>query len=172
MPRNNVGKQKRLDPRRRDFYKLRMNGKTVSEAADIICKSYNAKKRALYQDWEHRDEWGDYVIPEDEDKFLVQDALNRINDLRDKMHEIIKDPRATIAEKIKAIKALMTMELKVIDAYQSLGKVHREATTIRIEEEVERLNQIVTEVAGDDPIAQENLMRVILRYAESESSDN
>lgn len=168
MPRNNVGPQKRLEPRRRAFYKLMMEGNTLPETLDIICKSYNVKRTALYDDWKHRENWGNFVIPDKkEDTFLVQDALNRIDDLRAKMHEIYKDPMTTIAEKIKVGKILINLELNIIEAYQTLGKVHREATTIRIEEEKEKIQKIVTDIAGEDVETQEKVVGVLLEYARS-----
>ena len=172
MPRNNVGKQKRLDPRRRETYKLRMQGKSWTKITELLGPKYKVARTTLYQDWKHRDEWGDYVIPEpEEDKYIVQDALNRIDDLRDKMHEIIDNAEATITDKIKAVGKLMTLELRVLEAYQSLGKVHREATTVRIEEEVERIQKIVTDIAGDDIKTQEKVVEVLLEYARSNTEN-
>jgi hypothetical protein len=172
MPRNNVGKQKRLDPRRRETYELRMQGKSWNKIAELLGPKYNVARTTLYQDWKHRDEWGDYVIPEpEEDKYIVQDALNRIDDLRAKMHEIINDPEATIKDKITAIGKLMKMEIRVLEAYQSLGKVHREATTIRIEEEAERIQKIVSDIAGDDIKTQEKVVGILLEYARSNTEN-
>jgi len=169
MPKANIGTQSRLDPRRRHMYKLYIEGKPLAEIVDIIRKDYKVSKAALYLDWKHRTEWGKYVIPEEDERFIVQDALNRINSLRKKMHEIIDDPHTTNAEKISAIGRLFKLELKILEAFQSLGMVHREATTIRLDEERDQLKTIVKNIAGEDIEKRESLVEALLDFATNAS---
>jgi len=151
------------------MYKLYIEGKPLAEIVDMIRKDYKVSKAALYLDWKRRTEWGEYVIPEEDERFLVKDALNRINDLRKKMNAIINSDETLNSDRIKAIGKLMSIELKIIEAFQSLGKIHREATTIRLDEERDQLKTIVKNIAGEDIKKQESLVEALLDFATNAS---
>jgi hypothetical protein len=146
------GKQKRLDKRRLDFYQLRAQGRSLREVVDVISEAYNAPKTALYKDWERRHTWGDYVIPESEHRFLVQDTLYRLNELRREYWLIVKDEATDSKTRIRVLGKLANMEFAILKALQSLGLVHRQPAKM-----------------PTDKVETNNLTRLLLRLRDRQS---
>jgi hypothetical protein len=162
----NGRRQKRLDRRRADFYRLRAQGKSLPEVIDVISTAYHASETALYKDWERRDTWGDYVIPESQDTFLVQDVLNRLNELRREFWEIVNDEAAETKDKIRALAKLVDLEMKILDASQSFGFANDKLEHASVDDDnVERLHQAVIHVVGEDNETEEKVARILLEYA-------
>lgn len=161
-----------LDQRRRDFYDLRVSGKTLRETVVIIGKKYKTKHTTLYEDWRHRHEWGDYVVPEEDDRFVVADIIERVNQMISNLIELAERPRTPLIEKRRIYVDVAKLELRKLEALQSLGKVYTEPVRIAIEDEITRLTRAIDAVEqGVSPEIREKIEEVFLIYARN-GSDN
>jgi hypothetical protein len=163
-----------LEVRRREFYLLMAHGARLSEAVKIFSEKYGVTDRALYLDWANRDTWGPDFMEEPQRNLIVQDTLVRLSELRRRLWSLADARKpyedAELKDRIRAIDLLIDFEFRSLVAAQSLGYVPTEPITIRIEEDVDKLVKIVTDIAGDDVVAQENAMRILMQYAENSSN--
>ncbi len=159
----NVGPQKRLTKRRKDLYNAVAQGMTERKAIETIAKQYKTTEEAIYKDWQHRDKWGD-TIPQIDTKSALQDALNKIDELRAKLWDKANNAESD-GDRIRALSKLVDMEYKNIETYRSLGLMHTAPAQSPYEffdEDIERLHEIVKRVAGPDIEAQENVIEILL----------
>lgn len=181
-----MASKKQRDARRLEFYTMIASGARLSETIDALSTKYKVTKQALYLDWSNRDTWGPEFVEEHHTDKTVQDILFRITELRRRAWAILRqyppthkkfDPEkwpyeeSRMPDKIKAIRELIKLEFGSLEAAQSLGYVHREATLIKVDEERDMLKTIVKNIAGDDIEKQESLVEALVQYANNSAQD-
>ena len=118
----NTGLQKRLTERRKAFHKEVMQGTSLRDVVEEFAHTYNTTENALYQDWEQHEKWE--CIPHIDTTLAVEDALNKLDELRAMMWGKAKNA-VSDSDQIKAIGKLIDIELKTIETYTKLGRVQQ-----------------------------------------------
>lgn len=123
--------QTRIKQRRREFYDLRISGVTLAETVKIIGKKYGVKDKALYRDWKQRSKWGDYVQPEEDDRFIVQLIIAQVDTALSDLRSLYNDEETPVSERRRILSKIADILLRKLEALQSLGKVYSEPVPYR-----------------------------------------
>lgn len=165
----NNGPQKRLENRRLEFYTMRSQGKKLKDVVRIISAKYKVNESALYTDWLRRDTWGFEILAEPEETFVVQDYLQEIQEVFDNLWEIaltavLPDGTPDYKTRRRALRDIGDLRMRKLEVDQELGRVHKEPMRIALDEEVDRLHEIIKEVSGPDIETQKMVVRALMKY--------
>lgn len=161
---SSIGPQKRLLNRRIEMYTRHLHGEPHNVIIREMAGKYGVTDSAMWADWKKRHTWGDFVIPEIEDDFVVQDYLNGLEEVERHLWEIALDPRAPAKDRVAALSQLGNMKFKALEMNQSLGRVHLEPMQITVKEEVNKLYEAVKQAAGPDVKTQKMVVRALMKY--------
>jgi hypothetical protein len=136
-------------------------GEDLCDVVRSISAKYGVTDNRLYHDWKDRGTWGDYVLIEFEEEFIVQDYLQEIREIEKTLWEIAlnsPDDKSRIA----ALAQLKDIKFKRLTANQELGRIHKEPVKIQIQEHIDRIYSTIQEVAGDDKVLQGRIIDKML----------
>ena len=158
-----VGPQKRLLNRRIEMYTRHLHGEPHNVIIREMAGKYGVTDQAMWSDWRKRHTWGDFVIPEINDDFVVQDYLNGLEEVERHLWDIALSARFD-KDRVAALSKLADMKFKALEMNQSLGRVHLEPMKITIREEIDKLHDAVKQAAGPDIKTQKMVLRAIMKY--------
>ena len=159
---NNHGPQKRLEGRRKEFYTRFSHGEALCDIVRVMSGKYHITEIGLYSDWQKRDTWG-FVLAEPEDDFVIQDYLQEMHEIKSNLWQLAL---STPDDKAKesALAKLADINLRQLEANQTLGRVHKEPMKIDIQQHIDKLYAAIQEAAGFNKEVQEKLLDAFLIY--------
>lgn len=159
---NNNGPQKRLEGRRKEFYTRFSHGEALCDIVRVMSGKYHLTEQALYKDWHGRDTWG-IILAEPEDDFVIQDYLQEMREVKMNLWQIALNSPDDKAKESSLAK-IADINLRQLEANQTLGRVHKEPIKVDIQRHIDKLYSAIQEAAGFNKEVQEKLLDAFLIY--------
>jgi len=151
------------------MYTRMTHGEDLCEVVQTMAAKYKMSEGGLYRDWTNRGDWGDWVIVEPTEEFVVQDYLQEMHEIEKNLWHIalyatLPDGEPDHKTRKDALAKLADIKLRKLEANQTLGRVHREPVKLQVQEHIDNLFEAIKAASGNDKKVQEKLIDALLIY--------